>query len=184
VTITYLGGNSFKIKGSSAVVAISDTVVPDSDILVSTQAPNFPNLPNSPQSPFLIDSSGEYEVKGVHIYGYNTQKDNLAFLINIDGFNIVHLGATKKLLDDDLASELSTADILMLSVGGKSTMDTETATEIVSQIEPKIVIPMNFETIDDFTKAMGRVKTDDLDKLSLKSPGDLPEETEVIILKS
>ena len=83
-------------------------------------------------------------------------------------------------------------DILLVPIGGVYTINTDQASEVISQIEPRIVIPMhykipalkvNIEGINKFSKEMGVKETEALDKLRITKK-DLPqEETKVVILK-
>ena len=81
-------------------------------------------------------------------------------------------------------------DILLVPVGGLNTINAAHAAEVVAQIEPKIVIPMHFETDDTtlnlepvtkFLREMGVPDTSAQAKL-IVSKGSLPEEPTVVLL--
>jgi hypothetical protein len=184
MTINYLEEHGFKIKGLDAVIAISDKEVSESDIQLSSNALGISKNPNLSKIPFLIDCAGEYEIKGVRVYGYQLSSGVVTYLIKIDGFTICFLPQAKKVLDDEITSELSETDILLFDLGKKEGINIETATEIISQIEPKVIIPAKGETVAEFLKAMGKENNKEVDKLTLKSPADLPKETEIFILKN
>ena len=61
----------------------------------------------------------------------------------------------------------------MISVGGK-------ANDIIANIEPKIVIPMNYDSPDQFIKDIG-MTVERLPKLTIK-PEDIGENQKVVIL--
>ena len=153
--------------------------------------------------PFIITTPGEYETKGAFIYGipaWHDDKDgqergnNVMYRINSENINIIHLGDLGQKLTDDQIDRLGDVDILLIPIGGASTIDAKIANEIISELEPRIVIPMHYQipglklkgdkkldSIDKFLKESGLVpeKTDKL-KISKK---DLPaEETKLIIL--
>ena len=103
---------------------------------------------------------------------------------------ICHLGSLDQ---GELASKeleaIGDVDILMVPIGGKEALDTKEAIKIMSQIEPKIVIPMYYKIpglkialdgLDKFLKSLGIKKIESLPKLSIKKK-DLPEEEAKII---
>lgn len=149
--------------------------------------------------PFVVDGPGEYEVSGIFIYGYPSFHDdkegtlrgkNTIYSINIDGIIIAHLGDLGEKLTDKLREELSGVDILLLPVGGFYTIGVKEATEIVGQIEPKIVIPMHYrlpgtrikeiEPVETFLKEMA-VSVEPVEKLVI-SQDKLPTERQTIVL--
>lgn len=153
----------------------------------------------------LIDGPGEYEVDDVFINGRSTHHDsnngenrgdNTIYLISADGFSILHLGDLGHELSQAAMEKISDVDILMVPVGGTYTIDAKVATKVISAIEPGIVIPMHYNTkdlkgvknIDDlnvFLDEMGveNGEKEGIAKLVVKSKSDIPEDTEVIILK-
>ena len=82
----------------------------------------------------------------------------------------------------------------MIPVGGCETLDSKEAAKLVSQIEPKIVIPMDYkipgfkdktEDLKEFLKVMGIDSKEAIFKLNIKKKDLLMKEgTEVIILKN
>lgn len=150
--------------------------------------------------PFLINGPGEYEISDVFIYGipsfHDNKKgqergDNIIYIITAEQINIAHLGDIGEFeLSDRQLELMNNIDILLIPVGGKYTIDSEKAVSIISQVEPRIVIPMHYkipglkldiDTADKFIKAMGG-KAETIDKLKI-SKKDLPqEETKLIIL--
>ena len=79
----------------------------------------------------------------------------------------------------------------MIPVGGGNNIDTEKAIDIINEIEPRIVIPMNFKlpglkeniaTIDKFAKEMGIDPKKQIDRLKIDKKNLPQETTEIIIL--
>ena len=140
-------------------------------------------------SPFLIQRPGEYEIKGVFIQGIEAGENTL-YLIESEGITLCHLNSfAKRELDSELLEKMGNIDILMVPVGGA--LGPEGAADIVSQIEPKIVIPMEYQIpnlktkrgkLKDFLKVLGIEKAEALKKLKIKRK-KLPEETKVLILE-
>jgi len=98
----------------------------------------------------------------------------------------------QKELHDKQIEELGEVDILFVPVGSAHSLDAKGASDIIAEIEPRIVIPMHYklpgmkpemEPIDKFLKLMGVEKAEPQEKLTIKKK-DLPEgETKVIVLK-
>ncbi len=152
-------------------------------------------------TPFLIDGPGEYEVKGVFVRGVAglpisyQEKDltkNTIFIFEIEGIKLCHLG---NLNQEDITPEqlevVGEVDILMVPIGGGHTINVEAAQKIINQIEPKIIIPMQYDLpglerkIDSlrvFLKTMGQEETESRSVLKIKKQG-LPTETKIIVLK-
>ena len=69
------------------------------------------------------------------------------FIFEIGGVRIAHLGDLGHPLTDQQISAIGSVDVVLVPVGGASTIDAQEATHIVDQIRPRlIVIPMHFKT--------------------------------------
>lgn len=210
--ITWLGHSCFKIQdkvGSEGVTVVTDPFgkgtglkVPNFEadvVTVSHQHEDHNNVDALRGNPFVVDCAGEYDLKGVSIDGIDAFHDdkegkdrgkNLIFCINIDDISIVHLGDLGHKLDSKQLEKIEGADILLIPVGGKDTVDAKTAVEVISQIEPRIVIPMhykipgvkmNIDGLDKFVKELG-IKPTMEEKLKI-SKKDLPQEDmELVVL--
>jgi L-ascorbate metabolism protein UlaG (beta-lactamase superfamily) len=81
--------------------------------------------------------------------------------------------------------------VLLIPIGGQHTINATQAAEVISQVEPHIVIPMHYSpSIDDvpnpldkFCREMGIEALNPQPKLSI-SRNALPTETQVVILSS
>jgi L-ascorbate metabolism protein UlaG (beta-lactamase superfamily) len=93
---------------------------------------------------------GNISIKGIASYHDNHQGRergaNTIFKISSEAINLVHLGDLGQLLSAQQVQEIGEVDILLLPVGGKFTINAEEAYQIVSLLQPKIVIPMHFAT--------------------------------------
>ncbi len=152
--------------------------------------------------PLIINSPGEYEIKGARIIGcssFHDQKQdpgkglNVIYLIEMDKIRICHLGdfGQDKLTDEQLET-IGQADILMIPVGGTYTINGREAAKITKQIEPSLVIPMHYKlpglTVnlvgpEVFLKEMGLDKKTAVDKLTIKKKDLTGKEMEVLIFK-
>ncbi|HUW24088.1 MAG TPA: MBL fold metallo-hydrolase [Patescibacteria group bacterium] len=207
--ILYLGHSSFRIKTRSATIIadpFSSAVVgwkfpkTEADIVtVSHQHQDHNQVEAVGGEPFIVSLPGEYEIKGISIFGYSSFHDknkgaergpNTIFVIEAEGLRLCHLGDLGVLPPAEVMEEIIGVDVLMVPVGGKYTLGPEEAVEAVNQIEPSIVLPMHFRVpglteladLNEFLTEMGAEKTERLDKLSL-TKDKLPEETRVVVLE-
>jgi len=211
--ISYLGHSSFKIKGKKAVV-VTDPYSKEStgikfpkveaDIVTISHNHADHNQKDSVLgSPFIVDGPGEYEIEDVSIFGISSFHDkkkgfergkNTIYLIEMDGIRVCHLGDLGHQLYDRQIEELDGVDVLLIPVGGVYTIGPKEAGEVISQIEPKIVIPMHYNfpdlsqeifgkmsTLEDFLREVGE-KGEVLPKLSI-TRDSLPGETKIVILE-
>jgi L-ascorbate metabolism protein UlaG (beta-lactamase superfamily) len=153
---------------------------------------------------FIVDAPGEYEVSGISVFGYPTFHDdkkgsergsNIIFVVNMDDLSVAHLGDLGHELDEKTIEALGTIDVLLCPVGGKYTIDPKQAVEVIRSIEPSYVIPMHYKTAEHDTKMFGEVapledflKVYGLTKEPVSSfnvsAGSLPEETELVVMKT
>lgn len=154
-------------------------------------------------NPFLISDPGEYEIKGVFIQGIPAYHDDCQgkergeitiFTIEAEDLCLCHLGDLgQKELTTEQLEKIGQVDILMIPVGGVYTISAKEALKIMSQIEPKIIIPMHYalpklkvklEGLEKFLKSLGIKKLEPLNKLTIKKKDLSEEEAKIITLKS
>jgi L-ascorbate metabolism protein UlaG (beta-lactamase superfamily) len=208
VDITWLGHSCFRIKGNKAVI-ITDPFSPDlgytlgkqtaNIVTVSHQHPSHSYVQGVSGEPRLIQGPGEYEISNVLIIGIATYHDaikgqsrgkNTAYLMEMDGVAVCHLGDIGHVLNDEQVEEMGNVDVLLLPVGGVHTINAALAAEVIRKIEPKAVIPMHYNTpvlnreldpVDNFLKEMGMGQVEPRPKLSI-SKSNLPLSTQVFVL--
>ncbi len=152
----------------------------------------------------IIDAPGEYEVRSVFITGIATyplakdipamelaQQRNVMFVFEFDGLTVCHLGDLGHIPPQEQVQMLNTVNVLLVPVGGgKSSFSAAKAAEMVSLVEPNLVIPMHYrigdmstelEGIERFLKEMGVGRPEPLETLKL-SAANLPQETQVVLL--
>jgi L-ascorbate metabolism protein UlaG (beta-lactamase superfamily) len=146
-----------------------------------------------------VDGPGEYEMAGSLIEGVATFRDkqrgkelgkNTAFLIHLDDVSICHLGALAHTLSSVQIEALKDADVLLVPVGGGTALDAAAAAEVVSQLEPRIVIPMYYgtpgqplESVERFCSELAVTDTTVQPRLQV-TRSSLPDETRVVLLAS
>jgi len=152
--------------------------------------------------PFVINGPGEYDTKEIFIQGIPAFHDSsqgaekgkiTIYTIETEGIRLCHLGDFgQKELSSDQIEKIGEVDILMIPVGGTYTINAEEAMKIMSQIEPKITIPIHYKIpklkikldgVDKFLKALGIKSLQPLPKLSIKKKDISEEEAKVILLE-
>jgi L-ascorbate metabolism protein UlaG (beta-lactamase superfamily) len=155
-------------------------------------------------SPFLIDGAGEYEIKGIFIRGIPAFHDDsqgkergkiVIFTIETEEMRLCHLGdfGQKELTPEQL-EKIGNIDILMIPVGGVYTISAKEASKIISQLEPKIIIPMHYqipklklkkklESLNNFLKEMEVKSVDSQKKLLIKKKDLSEEKTKIVVLE-
>ena len=83
---------------------------------------------------------------------------NKIHVLEAHGMRIVHFGDLGCMLTDEQAALLKQADVLMIPVGGFYTIDAVQAKEIVSALEPKVVIPMHYRSDTFGYDVIGRLE--------------------------
>ncbi len=208
VEITWLGHSCFLIKGRQTTV-ITDPYSPNlgyslgkpkADIVtVSHQHEGHSYIQGVDGDLRVVSGPGEYEIGGVLVIGIATFHDdvrgvrrgkNTVYLMEVDEVSVCHLGDLGHTLTVEQVEELGDVDVLLLPVGGVSTINAPTAAEVVRQLEPKVVVPMHYHTealkrelepVDRFFKEIGAKQVDSQPKLSFTRTS-LPVSTQVFLL--
>ena len=205
--ITYYGKQFWKIEQGKMVIAFNPVNKSSkSDItarfgadlaFITTNHPLYngvEQLTYGDRVPFVISGPGSYEIKEIFIKGILSRANisgkkyiNTIYSFELDDINILFLGA---LSDTDLSKDSKEAiagpDILFVPIGGKDTLDTKTSAKFALSLEPKIIIPMDYDEVSlkAFLKEVDAEKSEFIDKLTLKRKDLEGKEGEVVVLKS
>jgi L-ascorbate metabolism protein UlaG (beta-lactamase superfamily) len=71
---------------------------------------------------------------------------NTIFIIEMDGMRLAHFGDLGHVLTQEMSQAIGSLDIAFIPVGGSYTIDATAATQVVGQINSRIVIPMHYKT--------------------------------------
>ena len=206
--ISWLGHSCFRIRGSSGVI-ITDPYSPDLGyslgkptariVTVSHQHPGHSYVQGVSGEPREVAVPGEYEIGGNLILGVATFHDaekggkrgkNTVYVVEVDEVSICHLGDLGHVLTAEQVEEIGNVDVLLLPVGGVSTISASMAAEVVRQLEPRVVVPMHYKTkalnrelgpVETFLKEIGAKQVNSQPKLSF-TRSSLPESTQVFLL--
>ncbi len=216
--IKYLGHSSFLIKTKTAKIITdpfdSKTVglkypKVEADIVTVSHQHNDHNQVSQVggvdgQAPLVIDLPGEFEKKGVRVFGFKSYHDdkkgqlrgeNNLYKIEAEGVSILHCGDLGMVPEESFLENIGGVDILLVPVGGFYTIDPSQAEELVKKIEPNIVVPMHYNhqklnqevfgklaPVEEFTKKFGIEKPEYLSKLIYKKE-EQDEEMKIVVME-
>ncbi len=170
-------------------------------VTVSHDAPGHSNTEAVKGMSHVIAGPGEFEIGGVFITAVQTdgagsgkktkdQTRNTLYVFDYEGLTVAHLGDLKQVPTQAEIEALGTVNVALVPVGGGGGLNAAKAAEVISLLEPNIVIPMHYATpeakvalnsLNKFMKEMGLSKQDAQPSLKV-SRSSLPEETHVVIL--
>jgi len=207
--ITWYGQSCFRLR-SRGLSVVTDPYGPSTGlklprltatiVTVSHEHEDHNNVQAVRGSPFVISGPGEYEVEGIFVIGVSAWHDdrggrelgrNTAYLIEFEDLTVCHLGDLGHVLTQEQVEQLSNIDVLLVPVGGRSTLTGTRAAEVVGLLEPSIVIPMHYkvpglkaqiETASRFLKEMAVENPERMEALTVTA-GSTPEETRVVLLE-
>jgi L-ascorbate metabolism protein UlaG (beta-lactamase superfamily) len=147
-----------------------------------------------------ISGPGEFEVGGVFITGIsmaakgndkNGQVPNTLYVFNFEGLAVAHLGDLAYVPSQSQIEDLGPVDVALVPVGGGGALAPAEAAEVISLIEPSVVVPMHYKTgkekiklgqVTRFLTEMGVGKQEPLDTLKI-TKSSLSDQTQVIVLQ-
>jgi L-ascorbate metabolism protein UlaG (beta-lactamase superfamily) len=215
--ITWLGHSCFRLR-SRAATAVTDPygkglglTLPRvrADIVTVSHDSENHNYVKGVKGDFkVLTGPGEYEVSNAFVTGLvlsdrkaaaksarggaSKSDRNTVFLIELDDLTVCHLGDMRSVPTQAMMEEsLSEVDVLLIPVGGGETLNASQAAEVVSLLEPHIVIPMHYKVkgsslkldpVTKFLKEMGLDKAETQESLKLDR-GGLLDETQVVLLE-
>jgi L-ascorbate metabolism protein UlaG (beta-lactamase superfamily) len=217
VDLSWLGHACFRLRGREVTILTDPyegadwgypPVSTTADVVtISNDHPHHAGMSGIEGRPRVLRGPGEYEIGGALIWGVRTpqrknaggasgapKQKNTAFVIEVEELTVCHLGdlADAPLSPEDL-TRLKDADVLLVPVGGNCTINATQAAGVVSQIEPKLIVPMHYATdetrghlaldeIERFCKELGA--TDATPRRSLNvTATSLPSEPTVVLLE-
>lgn len=168
-------------------------------VTVSHDAPGHNFISGVKSRKHVLDGPGEYEIGGVFITGVRTngskrasdEPRNHLFMFDFDGVTVVHLGDMRTVPSQAEIEALGEVGVALVPVGGGGGLISAKAAEVISMLEPGVVVPMHYRTPDTtlklaplskFLKEMGL--SDIAPEPSLKiTKSTIPEETRVVVLE-
>ncbi len=210
--ITWYGHSCFRLTERSLATVVADPFDSKSigysslklkaDIVtVSHDAPGHNYAEAVKGTSHVITGPGEFEIGGVFITGVQTdgagsgkkakdQVRNTLYVFDYDGLTVAHLGDLKQVPTQAEVEAMGNVNVALVPVGGGGGLSAAKAAEVVSMLEPNIVVPMHYstpdakvplDTLNKFLKEMGLSKQESQPSLKV-TRSSLPEETHVTVL--
>lgn len=182
-----VGGAPVKLKADIVTVSMSND-------------PGHNHLAAVPRDTYQITGPGEFEIGGVFITGVQTnghtkhsadEPRNTLYMIDYNGITVAHLGMLNRVPSQTEVEALGPVKVALVPVGGGGSLNAAKAAEVISLLEPNIVIPMFYaqpgatlklDPLNKFLKEMGLTQVETLPSLKVASVSSLPEETRVVVL--
>jgi L-ascorbate metabolism protein UlaG (beta-lactamase superfamily) len=171
-------------------------------VTISNDTPGHNHITAVKGDPRPITGPGEYEIGGVFITGVQTnghakksedEPRNTLYVFDYNGLTIAHLGNMNRVPSQAEVEALGPVQIALVPVGGGDALNAAKASEVISLLEPKIVIPMHYnipgasaklDELSKFLKEMGLAEPEKVPSLKVTSTNSLPQETRVIVLEN
>ena len=214
--VSWLGHSCFQLRGKN-IVLITDpfTLQPGSSqsetlrlgkfnasiVTISHNHPGHNNAKGVGGNPRVVHGPGEYEISDVLITGVASYHDdkhgkeygrNTIYVIHMDELVLCHLGDLGHTLHEEQLEEVADADILFVPIGGGHSLNATQAAEVISQVEPRIVVPMHYYStategispaLATFCREMGVEAINPQPKLTV-TRNSLPMEMQVMLLSA
>ncbi len=210
--ITWHGNSCFRIIERGMAAVVTDPYDPEivgfdygklrADVVtVSCDRPEHNYIKGIRSKAFEIIGPGEYEIGGVFITGLqinggrhkqdSDELRNTIYVIDYSGLTVAHLGELNSVPSQTEVEGLGEVQVALVPVGGETSLNAAKAAEVISLLEPRIVIPMHYGApenklplapLSKFLKEMGLNQVETIDVLKLSSVNSLPEETRVMVL--
>lgn len=211
--ITWYGQSCFRLKNRSQTV-ITDPYCPEIGLKVPRQPASIITVSHAHadhncvaairSGAYVIAGPGEYEVQDIFVLGIAAFHDdcngekcghNTAYRIEFDDLSVCHLGDLGHLPNQEQTELLTGADVLLIPVGGHSTLNASLAAEVVNLLEPRIVIPMHYKIpglaaqLDSpkrFLSELGVDEAEQMDVLQISRSelgSDAPDSARVVMLE-
>ncbi len=208
--ITWYGLSCFRMVERGSVTIITDPYdhnvigyaplkLKGDIVTVSHDAPGHNHISAVKGDPYIIRGPGEYEIGGVFVTGVHTngrrraedEPYNTLYVYKFEELSVAHLGDLRRVPTQPEVEALGQVDVALVPVGGEGGLTPAKAAEVISILEPGIVIPMHYQTpqmvlkllpLNRFLKEMGVEKGEPQPALKVDK-GSLPEETRVVVLE-
>lgn len=209
--ITWYGHSCFRLTQRNYATIVTDPY--DSDVTgypahklkadivtISHDAPGHNHLA-AVDATHVLPGPGEYEIGAVFIQAtaiYDTQAEaprhNIVYVFDYDGVAVAHLGDLDHIPNQSVIERLGQIDVALIPVGGGSALVASQAAEVISLLEPGIVVPMHYKThyttleldpVERFLKEMGVSNIEDVpqeESLKVTASSATPEQTQVVVL--
>lgn len=162
-------------------------------VLVSRSEKEYYDSSTHDQKAFIIQTPGEYEVQGILINAREVTSGGasvILYRLDVGNLSFGYLGGISSAVNGETVEHVEGVDILALPVGARGVLTAKDAVRMVSELEPRIVIPIEYrssryptsrETVEPFLREMGAKGKSPESKLKITKK-DLPTDTREVVL--
>ncbi len=162
--IRWIGHSSFVLTESTGISVLTDPYDPEVvgygfeppavDLVTVSHASESHNFIKGVKAyKSIVDVPGKCDYEGIHVTGVSSNDGddgsargkNVIFKFGMDGVTVCHMGDICEPCSPELVERLMPVNVLLIPVGGNSTVDAELAKEYVDRLMPDIVIPMHYK---------------------------------------
>lgn len=190
--ITWHGKTCFTIKAGGANVVFNPGAKSmKADVIVSTMELDGEAKKVAGETK-VVDWPGEYEIKDIaFVAGSIPDTESMYITLTAGNIRVCMIENSGKKLDEELIDRIGDVDVLLIGIDGEG-MTPEKAHSVIEEIEPRCVIPMNYESpaespasaVTAFLKLVGASSVEPIEKFSPKSRNELMQDkTEYIVLQ-
>ena len=170
-------------------------------VTVSHDHPGHNNVSAVQGNPKVLRGPGEYDIGPASIIGISTFHDkqrgkergrNIVFAVEMDDVRVCHLGDIGEVPTTEMVKAIGAVDVLLLPVGGSTTIDAQGALETVNLFEPKVIVPIHYQTpalqrqdlagVEQFLQMMAIAHPTPVPRLNVTA-SNLPSEPQVVLLE-
>jgi len=179
-----VGGSALNLRGEIVTISSDD---PGHNYVVAVKGRKR-----------VITGPGEYEIGGVFITGVNIEGRkpasgegrNTQYVFDYNGVTVAHLGNLLRVPSQTRIEALGEVNIALVPVGGGNGLNAAKAVEVISLLQPGMVIPMNFSapttkselaSVTKFLKEMGIGSVEPQPSLKVTRSA-IPDQTRVVVL--
>lgn len=208
--IVWYGLSCFRMTGRGLASVVTDPYDPSlelpelklkSDIVtISHDTPEHNYIKGVKGWRRVIQGPGEYEIGNVFVIGIpmepkkskkKTVKATILYVFDFNTLTVAHLGNLSYVPSQAQIEDLGAVDIALVPVGGGGSLTPSQAAEVISLIEPSVVVPMYFKTgkdgrklgtVNRFLSEMGIAKQEPLPSLKV-TKSSLSSEAQVVVLR-
>jgi L-ascorbate metabolism protein UlaG (beta-lactamase superfamily) len=184
--VTYLGNGYIRLQNGDTVVGVDPSGSrAKNDIALRTSVNTDASMPENGEVAF----SGEYELKGIEILGFQHAGESddetvrTVYVLQWDGLKFVFLGDISLPPDADAMKEIAETDVLFVPAGTANAMDAEVAAKLIRQIEPAVVIPTYGKNWQDLARVMSQ-KPEPQEKFVFKKKDLVSKEMKLVVVEA
>jgi L-ascorbate metabolism protein UlaG (beta-lactamase superfamily) len=191
MVLNYFGNGAFRLQsGETSILVNPENNRLKADLTLKTLvAAENPLAAEGDGSTSTIAFPGEYEIKGIEIFGFPIAGESTenflktAYEVFWEDMKFVFLGHLSRPIDAALVEEFSEPDVLVLPVGGGHFLEPEIAAKIAKQLEARIIVPSFYKNPDEFLKALGK-KAERAEKFVFKQKDITSDKGRPIVLNA